>query len=370
MGMENKINLFKVHMPESVLEPLKQVLFSGYIGQGIKVEEFERILGEYIGNKLVLTLNSCTSAIQLALRLCNIGVGDEVISTAMTCTATNEPILAMGAKIVWADIDPTTGNIDPKSIEKKITNKTKAIIVVHWGGYPPDLKEINEIAKQHHLKVIEDAAHAFGAEYQGLKVGNHSDFVCFSFQAIKHITTIDGGALFCKSKEDYTRGKLLRWYGINREEKGRVDFRQETDVKEFGYKFHMNDVCATIGIEQMKYIEGILTENRNNARILNESLKSNSEVELLDYKSDRVSAYWLYSIRVKNLTRFIAKLNERGIIVSQVHARNDKHTMFNDFQCELPNVDKFTSQMICIPSGWWLTKSELVRIIETINQGW
>ena len=144
MGMENKINLFKVHMPESVLEPLKQVLFSGYIGQGIKVEEFERILGEYIGNKLVLTLNSCTSAIQLALRLCNIGVGDEVISTAMTCTATNEPILAMGAKIVWADIDPTTGNIDPKSIEKKITNKTKAIIVVHWGGYPPDLKEINE----------------------------------------------------------------------------------------------------------------------------------------------------------------------------------------------------------------------------------
>src|SRR3989344_5724954 len=365
------IPLFKVFIPpkEDLMESLERVIYSGYIGQGKKVEEFEAVLSNFIGNKYCLTLNTCTSAIQLALRLAGATDGAEVITTAMTCTATNEPILAERAKIVWADINPNTGNIDAQSIKEKITDKTKAIIVVHWGGNPVDLDAINDIAKERGLVVIEDAAHAFGAEYNGVKVGNQSDFICFSFQAIKHITTIDGGALFCKSKEDYTRGKLLRWYGINREEKGRVDFRQETDVKEFGYKFHMNDVCATIGIEQMKYIEGILTENRNNARILNESLKSNSEVELLDYKSDRVSAYWLYSIRVKNLTRFIAKLNERGIIVSQVHARNDKHTMFNDFQCELPNVDKFTSQMICIPSGWWLTKSELVRIIETINQG-
>src|SRR6185369_10589141 len=121
-------------------------------------------------------------------------------------------------KIVWADIDPETGNISAASIKSRITEKTKAIIVVHWGGLPVDLEEINAIAKAANLKVIEDAAHALGAQYQGSKLGVHSDFVCFSFQAIKHITTVDGGALLCKSEEDYHRGKLLRWYGIDREQ--------------------------------------------------------------------------------------------------------------------------------------------------------
>ncbi|MBI2662472.1 DegT/DnrJ/EryC1/StrS family aminotransferase [Candidatus Woesearchaeota archaeon] len=368
--MEYKITLFKVHMPKSVIKPLKNTLLSGFIGQGPKVEEFENILGNYIGNKYVLTLNSCTSAIQLALRLCNVGFGDEVISTAMTCTATNEPILALDAKIIWADINPTTGNIDPKSIKNKITNKTKAIIAMHWGGYPPDLKEINIIAKEYGIKVIEDAAHAFGAEYQGQKIGNHSDFVCFSFQAIKHINTVDGGALFCKSEEDYKRGKLLRWYGIDREEKDRSDHRLEKDIKEYGYKFHMNDVCATIGIEQMKFIDKILEKNRANINTLNNAFQNNNKIKLLSYKNDRLSAYWLYTILIKNKDDFKTKMNEKGIMVSPVHARNDSHTMFQEFRCELPNVDKFYSEMICIPSGWWLKNEEIEYIIKTINEGW
>ena len=264
------IPLFKVHFPETVKEDLWNTFTSGYIGQGPKVEEFEKQLGSFFKNKNVLTLNSGTSGLQLALRLSNVTWGDEVISTPMTCTATNMPILAAGAKIVWADIDPKTGNIDPNDIEKKITAKTKAIMMVHWGGNPCDIEAIHKLAKDKNIKVIEDAAHAFGAHYQGKKIGSHSDFVVFSLQAIKHITTVDGGLLLCKSSEDYERGKLLRWYGIDRED-NRKDFRCEKDIKEWGYKFHMNDVCATIGLEQLKYVESIIEKQRKNAQFYDES---------------------------------------------------------------------------------------------------
>ena len=367
---QKRLSLFKVHMPESVIDPLKEVLLSGYIGQGKKVEEFEELIGNYIGNKNVLTLNSCTSALQLALRLSNIKPGDEVITTAMTCTATNEPIMAMGAKIVWADINPTTGNIDPDAIRNKITNKTKAIIAMHWGGYPTNLKEINSLAKEYSLKVIEDAAHAFGSEYQGEKIGNHSDFICFSFQAIKHITTVDGGALLCKNEEDYKRGKLLRWYGIDREEKGRTDFRCENDIKEWGYKFHMNDVCAVIGIEQMKYINNIITKNKRNAQLLDEGLKNIAKLKLLNYNNDRSSAYWLYTLLVEDKERFMKLMETKGIMTSQVHARNDGHTMFKEFITPLPNMDYFSSKMVCIPVGWWISEEEVQYIINSIKSGW
>jgi dTDP-4-amino-4,6-dideoxygalactose transaminase len=361
------IPLFKVFMPETVLEPLKKTLFSGFIGQGPKVDEFEKVLGEWIGNPLVLTLNSGTSALQLALRLANVGYGDEVLTSPMTCMATNVPILAMGAKPVWVDIDPYTGNIDPEDIKRKISPKTKAIMVVHWGGYPCDLDEINLIAKQYEIPVIEDAAHAFGAIYHGKKIGNHSDFICFSFQAIKHITTVDGGALVCKRKEDYRRGKLLRWYGIDREGP-RKDMRCEEDVKEFGYKFHMNDVTATIGIEQMKYIDKILETYRSNARYYDEHLYTVPCVEPLRYKKDRLSAYWLYTILVDNKPEFIEKMNSAGIQVSSVHARNDKHSLFKDIQTELPGVTEFWRRMVSIPVGWWVTEEDRERIVQEVHK--
>lgn len=213
--MQDIIPLFKVHMPRSVEEPLIETLFSGFIGQGPKVDEFESKLNEYFDNQHVVTVNAGTSALQLALRLANIGPGDEVISTPMTCTASNMPILAAGAKIVWADVDPISGLISTDSIKSKITNKTKAIIMVHFGGIPCDIDGINALAKNYGIKTIEDAAHAFGSEYRNQKIGNHSDFVMFSLQAIKHITTVDGGLLLCKSKKDYDRSSQafeMVWY--------------------------------------------------------------------------------------------------------------------------------------------------------------
>jgi dTDP-4-amino-4,6-dideoxygalactose transaminase len=359
------IPLFKVHMSESVLLPLATTILSGYIGQGPRVDEFEKELAPWLGNHNVLALNSGTSALQLALRLANVEFADEVISTPMTCTATNVPIMAMGAKIVWADIDPLTGNIDPLDVERKITKKTKAIMAVHWGGYPCDIAELNRIGNKYNVKVIEDASHAFGASYEDQPIGSHSDFVCFSFQAIKHLTTGDGGALVCRETEAYKRGKLLRWYGIDREAE-RKDFRCEEDVKEWGYKFHMNDITATIGLHQLKSIADVLRRHRENAAYYRERFEGLNGLRLLSYRSDRVGAYWLFTVRVPERRRFMEEMQKSGIVVSQVHSRNDLHTMFSEFRRNLPGLDEFAAEQCSIPVGWWLAEEQRKYVADRI----
>ncbi len=365
--VDQAIPLFKVNMRPSVLGPLTATLLSGYVGQGPRVDEFERALAPWFGSSNALAVNSGTSALQLALRLANVGFDDEVISTPMTCTATNVPIMAMGARIVWADIDPATGNIDPRDVERKITKRTKAIVAVDWGGYPCELAELNRIAETYNLKLIEDAAHAFGAIYRGQPVGSHSNFVCFSFQAIKHLTTVDGGALVCRDHEDYKRGKLLRWYGIDRESERR-DFRCEEDIQEWGYKFHMNDVAATIGLHQLQFVDAILQRHRENGAYYRERFKSLKGLKLLDYRSDRASSYWLFTVRVRERLRFMEAMTKAGIVVSQVHSRNDLHSTFREFRSSLPGLDEFAAEQVSIPVGWWLTDEQRDQIADTVTE--
>lgn len=369
--MNQAISLFKVYMTHDVDEPLLEVLHSGYIGQGKKVDEFEALLGKYIGNTNVLTVNSATSGLHLALRLAGVGnhFGDEVITTAMTCTATNMPILANGAKIVWADINATTGLIDPLDIERKITPHTKAIMVVDWGGVPCDMDAIMAIGKKYDIKIIEDGAHAFGSEYKGRKVGTIADFTVFSFQAIKHITTVDGGALFCANTEDYKKGKLLRWYGIDREGE-RKDFRCEEDIAEWGYKFHMNDINATIGIYQLKHLDRIITYHRANADFYFGNL-SHYYIRAGRYLYDHNAAFWLYTILLPSeleRLQFMQFMKDEGIMVSQVHARNDTHTTFKEFKVNLPGVTAFTERQVSIPVHWALTEKERNHIADACNR--
>lgn len=362
------IPLFKVHLPLSVDGPLLETLHSGFVGQGAKVDEFEKLIGAFIGNEHVLTVNSGTSALQLALRLANVGYGDEVITTPMTCSATCMPILMAGAEIVWADIDPWTAEIDIESILRKFTNKTKAVICVDWGGYPCDLAHLKGICQAHGAMLIEDAAHAFGAIYRGRPVGSISDFTCFSFQAIKQLTTIDGGCLACADVGAYRRGKLLRWYGIDREQK-RGDFRCEADIIEAGTKWHMNDVAATIGIEQMKYISGVLQQHRNNAIYYDIQFRARNirSVRPLRYRQDRLSSRWLYTVRADDRDGFVKWMNEHGVQTSRVHQRNDVHTYTREFRTELPGVDEFNAHQCSIPVGWWVSQDERETIMDAIE---
>jgi len=376
--MQRNIPLFKVFMAESVGDKLKDIMYSGYIGEGPKVKEFESALSNYMGNPLVLTVNSGTSALHLAyhMALYNNSVKGyktnenfEIISTPITCTATNTPIINNGAKIVWADVDPISGNIDPKDIENKITKNTKALTMVHWGGNPCDIVAINAIAKKYNLLTIEDGAHSMGAQYRGRPIGNDSDFLMYSFQAIKHITSVDGGALIIKNKEHYDRAKLLRWYGIDREPqtKEKLDLRCELDVAEAGYKFHMNDVCASIGIENFKHLDWILEKHRDNAKFYDQAFSGSDKITVSKENKDGKAAYWLYTIHLNNRDEVMQKMTEIGVTTSKVHARNDTHSMFKDFiNPNLPNAEKFNNSHLCIPVGWWVSKEEREFIAENI----
>lgn len=362
------IPLFKVHMPETVMEPLKAVLMSGYIGQGPKVDEFERALIPWMGNPNILSLNSGTSALHLALRLAGVEPGTDVVSTPMTCSATNVPILERGASVTWADINPWTGNIDPVDVERKITpGKTKAIMAVHWGGYPCELAELRAIATKYKVALIEDAAHAFGATYRGRKIGTFGDYVAFSFQAIKHLTTVDGGALACRTSDGYRRGKLLRWYGIDRDT-SKADLRCEEDLISYGYKFHMNDVNAAIGLEQLKHVGKIIARHRENAAFYRSRFATLKNVKLLRYETDRDSACWLFTMRVRDRESFSLFMEQKGVHVSRVHVRNDSHTAFAAFRRNLPGVDEWEREQVSIPVGWWVTDEDRLLIAKAVEE--
>lgn len=365
------INLFAVHMPAAIDKPFLSTLHSGYIGQGARVEEFEQKLASYIGNKNVLSLNSATSGLELALHLAGVDRDTEVISTPMTCMATNTPIISRGAIPIWADIDPETGLIDPLDVERKITGKTRAIMAVHWGGLPCDLEALADISARYAIPVIEDAAHALGATFKGRKIGNNTSFASvFSFQAIKHITTGDGGAIFLTLGDSYRRGKLLRWYGIDREGE-RKDMRCEEDVVEAGWKFHMNDLAAQLGIVQMDYIDGILKAHKENAKFYYESLAGVVEPAWNASFAFENSAFWLYTILCQDEQErfeFMDHMKQQGIQVSQVHARHDTHTAFQKYlKSPLPGVDEFCARQVSIPVHWALTENQKDHIVKSIH---
>jgi len=359
------IPLFRVHHPRGVGDKIEKLFESGFITEGEFSDRFEMEFSKYVENPNCSLVNSCTSALTLAYRLCNLNPGDEVITTPMTCMATNEPISIAGGKIVFADIDPATGNINPADVMKKITTKTKAIVGVHWAGQPFDIKEINKIASDNGIKVIEDAAHALGAKYTGKMIGSHSDFVCFSFQAIKHITTADGGAITSKEAEIDDRIKKLRWFGLDRKIQGS---RWAQDISECGYKFHMNNLNAIIGLEQMKYVDNLISSHMSNGKFFDEHI-TNKKITKLKRDLNSESSYWIYTLLVDDRQSFSDHMSKNGIASDIVHVRNDKYSIFSQFQCDkLPGLDEFSKKMINIPVGWWLSEKNRHRIVDAVNQ--
>lgn len=361
------LSLVKTLIPsrEKLMPELEKVLYSGYVAQGEIVEDFERAFEKYIGSGHTLSLNSGTAALHIALILAGVKEGDEVISTPLTAEPTNVAIKMVGATIRWADIDPNTGGICPKSIEANINDKTKAIIFVDYAGIPSDIKGIKEVAEKYNLPVIEDAAHALGAKFEGKKTGNHFPFTVYSFQAIKHLTTIDGGALQIQDEELYKKGKKIRWFGLD---KGVS--RLENDITFQGYKYHMNNVNACVGLVQLKEIDSIVDAYITNGKYLDEHLKGIEGVELLNYYPNSEPSYWLYTLKVENRERLIKKFEENGIMASELHKRNDLHTFLNDHPTELPNLDEFYAKMLHLPCGWWVTKEDCDKMITILKEGW
>ena len=381
------LSLFKVFMSEDVLKPLNEIVMSGHITQGDSVDKFELILKEYIGCDYLLTLNSATAGLTLATKLLKkpdksmewpgFNEGDIVLTPALTCFATTSAIIANNVNIRWLDVDLETVNISLEDLKNKLNKKTKIISLVYWGGNPIDMDKLDQICDEHKKKygfrpmIIEDCAHAFGATYNNVKIGNSQKNICvFSLQAIKHLTTGDGGFITLPNKTLYDRCKLLRWFGIDREKRNfsKNDSRLELDIAESGYKFHMNNINATIGIYNFPHVEGLLIKNRDNAKYYDENLKNIPGIKLLQQKNEKCqSSYWLYSILVENKQGFLAFMKIQDIMCSQVNNRNDIHSCVSQYQESLPNVDMMEKQLVCIPVGWWITEQDREYIVSKIK---
>lgn len=364
------IPLFKVAMSKNIDEQLLKVIHSGWIGQGSKVEEFEDKLSKKFNNENIISLSSGTHGLDLALRLSNVTNKDSVICSSLSCGATVMPIVNCGADVIWADTGKDM-NATVESIKDSIKDNTKAIILVHWGGYPVDLEPIYEICKNNNIKLIEDAAHCYGSVYKNSIIGDckYSDFCMISLQAIKFLTSGDGGLLFTREKEDYKRAKLLRWFGISRENTLK-DMRCVNDIVEAGFKYHMNDINATIGLYNMLLAEENVKKSQDNASYYDRELKNINGIELTQISRDRISSSWLYTILVEDRTSFANMMGENGIHVSRVHERLDRYTFTKKFKKKLNGLDDIYEKYICIPVGWWVTQEDREYIVNCIKQGW
>jgi len=383
------IPLFKVFMSDRAPTFVKEVLLSGWIGQGEKVSTFESMLEGFLNVEYLLTTNSGTSALHLALHLLRkpagdwpgLTLGDTVVSTPLTCTATNWPILANVLNILWSDIDPRNLNVDLDDFEMKMLTPLhdglppKVGVIVHWGGYPVDEIRLKGIRQAYfdvwgyYPVIIEDCAHAFGTKFGGKHLCEYGNICFYSFQAIKHLTCGDGGALVVNNPELFRRGKLQRWYGIDRENRG-SDFRCEAPIQEWGYKFHMNDISAAIGIANFEKVESILAKHRANAKFYDEAFEHTDGIVTLERNVQAESAFWLYTMLVDDKLNFVKMMTERGIQVSKVHERNDIHPCVSEYKSKLPLLDSINDRVVSIPVGWWVTQEQREYIASCIQGGW
>ena len=366
-----EIPLFKVFLPprEALMSRLEEILYSGQISEGLPVADFEHRFGNVVSCPHILSFSSGTAALHGALVLAGVQPGDEVISTAMTAEPTNMAILHAGAKIIWADVDSANGNLSASAVAEKITDRTRAVLVVHYGGIPAPIEGIRAVTAERGVPIIEDAAHALGARYASAPVGTHSEFVMFSLQAIKHMTTVDGGMLACNGAKDMesllARGRRFRWFGIDR-----AVSRTEVDVAEVGYKYHMNNVTATIGLTQLDHIQPVIARHIANGKYFDQVLQGIPGLTLCRWELCAEPSYWFYTVLVEERERFSRHLTAHGIGNSQLHKRNDLHSVFASSRCELPGLDDFSRQMIHIPCGWWVDDERRQYIANVIRQGW
>lgn len=357
-----------------------RTLSSDWLTSGVKVLTLEKMLSDYIGCKFVKILNSCTSSLDLAILSCEIKKGDEVITTPLTFCATVNTIIHSGAKPIFADIDKNTFNIDPQEIERKVTKKTKAILIMHHGGLACDMNKIGAVARKYKLKVIEDAAHAIGAEYKGKKIGSISDTTCFSFHAAKNMTTGEGGAITTNRKSVREFIKKSYFHGIDKEswqrhKKGSWQYR----VIYPGFKYNMSDILASLGIQQLKKLDRFIEKRRKIAHAYDKAFKDNNYIKLQNASYDIKHAHHLYPIVLNtgclniNRGQFIERLKEKGIMTS-VHFipiyKHPAYKMFftkNDVK-ELSNTEYIYNRIISLPIYPRLSLEDARRVASTVEK--
>ena len=370
MKEDEGVFLFYPNVPESAVEAVTKVLHSRWIGQGPRVAEFEQEFSKrFAGDCTSLAVGSGTDALHLSYILAGLQPGDEVITPVFTCTATTIPFLYMGVTFRFADVDPATLNISIPHVRELINEKTKAIVCVHYGGLPCDMDELLAIAAEYNIPVIEDAAHALGATYHGKQIGSISHFTMFSFQAIKHITTGDGGMVTIRDKNIVPKGERVRWFGIDRSNKQKGTW--ENDIWEVGYKYQMTDIAAAMGLAALKEFDKTLAYRQKLFGIYSRELRNVPGLKLIgtDY-TDRTHAAWLCTAIVENRVGFMNYLRENKIESGQIHYRNDRYSVLGGRREDMPNMDSVEDKYIVLPLNNHLSEQQIEYVCATIKRGW
>lgn len=356
---------------EDDIQAVVEVLRSDFLTTGPSVALFEKQVAEHVGAKYAVAVSNGTAALHVACLAAGIKEGDEVITTPITFTASSNCVLYCGGTPVFADINPITYNIEPDDIRRKITNKTKAIIAVHFTGQPCEMDEIHAIAKEHNLIVIEDAAHALGADYKGKMIGSISDMTTFSFHPVKHITTGEGGMIMTNSDELYQRLSLFRTHGITRNDS--LMTQNEGDwyyqQLELGYNYRITDIQCALGISQMNKLNSFIKRRKEIVKRYNEAFANIDGIVTPFLKDDCNSSWHLYVIQVNNRKAVFDELRAAGVGVN-VHYipvytfPYYQNNGYRDVHCQ--NAEHLYERLISIPMYSSLSVEEQNYVIEQV----
>jgi len=369
MSSDEGIVMFYPHVPRNAKAYVCDTLDSRWIGQGPKVEKFEAAFRAKLAlPRPCVAVGSGTHALHLSYLLAGIKAGDEVLAPVFTCTATNIPLLYIGADIRFVDADPNTLNISIADLKSKISDRTRAIVCVHYGGLPCDMEAIGALASQYGIPVIEDAAQALGASYAGVPIGAISDFTIFSFQAVKHLTTGNGGMLSLRDAGLEPKARRLRWFGIDRTQKQKGTW--ENDITEIGYKYEMSDIEAAIGLAGLEELDDTLAYRRSLYRRYVENLRDQPHVKIIDdFNPVKSHAAWLFTIRVERRMDCQLKLRSRRIESGQTHFRNDRYSIFGCSE-EFPGMDAIDDNYLILPLHTKMSLADVDRICDVLREGW
>ncbi len=363
------IPVFKPFFDETELNYLKPVFESGWIGLGPKTKEFEQKIAEYIGVPYAVGVNSATAALHLGLRCFNIE-GKEVITTPITFVSTNHAIIYNNGIPVFCDVEKDTMNIDPDRIESLITNNTAGVIVVHYGGRSCDLEKINQICSKHGLFLLEDCAHGMGGKFKDRRLGSIGNIGCFSFHAVKNLATGDGGMVVTKSKEFYEHLMRMRWLGITKDTYSR-DLGQYSwyyDVLEFGFKCHMNDITAAIGLAQFGKLEWMNDRRSKISLNYDKKLHDVGDIQPLAHKEYQYSAAHNYVIKTDQRDALHEYLKTKGISTGVHYYPNHLYEIYKPYYRECPVAEEEWKKLLTLPLYPSMTDDEFDRVVAEIQK--
>jgi len=365
----DEIRLWSSFVPAEAGEEVSKILKSKWVNTGKQEKSFREKFAEKLNIRYCAATNSGTSSLRASLAALGVGLGDEVISTPYTFIATNTSVLEQGATPIFADIEYETLNINPASIEEKITPKTKAIICVHYGGNPCNMDAIREIGREHNLPIIEDSAHAIGSKYKGKYIGEIGDIIAFSLQSIKIITCGDGGMIATPHEHYYKEIKKRVWFGVDRDKKKTNPIDPLPDkIDVLGFKYNMNDIAATLGLVGLRHLDEALERRKKIGEHYRKEFVNLAKTRPLYYSSDNTPNYQIFPVHVKNKQKFAEHMRERSILVNVNNRRNDRYSIFGGMRNDLPQTALAEDDTILIPLHFDLTDSDVNRIVKAVNE--